>query len=574
MVRRVVCSLILVTILVGTSILAACTPSPAPSSTPASSTTAAPSASPTLAGVVRGGILRTANNSDPTTLNPLASTNTATLMFTSPVFSGLVRTNPQKAAVNPDNILPDLAEKWDIINDAKTYTFHLRQGIKWHDGQAFTAGDVKYSLDMYRDPKVSPSANNVAAIDNVEIADNYTVKVNLKYPYPDFLVMIVSPYFAILPEHLKNVDPKNPDFLVGTGPFKFKSRAVGKVYTYERNPDYFVKGLPYLNGVEIYILATTAMAEQFIGGRLDTAGNLRQYLENWESIQKVKQMAPEASVVNAEDGAIRAVQFNFQRKGAWQELKVRQAMQLLIDYPALTTACAGSLQVGHIAPVGLMPSYIKGAIPQKDLMAALGIDKSIDERTAKAKQLMKDAGYADGFSAEIVVNDTPTTRDAAIYLADIWKRALNVNLKVTPLLAAQLFPRQSGGDFDMTINTIAGSGHSPVEYLGNFVTGAPVNSGKWSNKDYDQLFPQIVRETDLTKRADEILKAQQIFLSEMPYIALHSMALGTAVRPDMRIGWPAVNGPVPQPGNTTLTEIDNIWFAGTPDAKRWSDVAK
>jgi peptide/nickel transport system substrate-binding protein len=575
MLKRFAFTIILAIILVTSILLVGCTPSPTATSSPVPTATATavpkptPSSSPTATGPIRGGVLRIGMYSDAVAFNPNASTSATALDYTFPVFSGLVRTNPMKGQVSTENIIPDLAEKWDISPDGKTYTFHLRQGVKFHDGKPLTATDVKYSLDMYRNPKISPSANNVAAIDSVDIVDNNTVKVTLKYAFPDLLIMIVPPYFCILPEHLKNVDTKSTDFLVGTGPFKFKSRAVGKVYTYERNPDYYLKGQPYLDGVEVYVLTTTNMATQFVGGRLDSSGNTRQFLENWDDMQKVKQGAPEAPIITAEDGTLRAIQFNLARKGAWQDARVRQAMAMTIDYPGLTVACAGSLDVGHVAPVGLMPSYMKGAISQKDLVATLGIDKPMDQRIAKAKQLMQDAGYASGFSAEVIANDTPTTRDAAIFLADLWKRSLNINLKVTVLQPVNLYPRASSGDFDMYEIAYTGTGDSPIEYLGQFITGSPVNNGKWSNTDYDQLFQQIMRETDPAKSVDEIQKAQQIFLKDLPLVVLHSVAYSAAIRPDLKVGWPALRGPVPQPGSTTLSEVDSLWFAGTQDAARW-----
>jgi peptide/nickel transport system substrate-binding protein len=572
MVKRVIFSVIVIVLLIGTSILTACspTPAPAPSSAPAASPASASSPSPAAQGPIRGGILRTATFSDPATTNPLASTSGYTLTHASQVFNSIVRTDPQKKDVNLANIIPDLAEKWDISPDGKTYTFYLRQGVKFHDGVPFTAKDVKYSLDMFRDPKSSPSANNVGAIDNVEIVNDLTVKVNLKYPYADLLVYLLPPYFEIIPEHLKAVDPKSTAFLVGTGPFKFKSSVPGKVYTYERNPDYFVKGLPYLDGVEIYVLDVNTIANQFVGGRLDTSGTLRQYLEDITVLSIVKKGAPEAPIIRSESGMNRLVQFNLSRKGAWQDPKVRQAMSLVIDYPGSVVASAGTAEVGHVTPVGMIPSYMKEAMTQKDLMAAMGIDKSMDDRVAKAKQLMKDAGYANGFSTEILTQDTPTTNNLAVYLADVWKRNLNIDVKVNIVPPVQAYPRASSGDFDLYENTITGTGDSPIEYYGNFITGAPINSGKWSNKEYDDLFQQFVRETDPAKRISESLKLQQILLTDMPVIMCHFAALTTAARPDMRVGWPAVNGPVPQPASTTLSEVDRIWFAGTPDAARWT----
>jgi peptide/nickel transport system substrate-binding protein len=566
--------LILVAVLAASLAIEGCTPSATlstPSSTPATTT----QSSPATAGPVRGGVLRTAVLRDPPDFNPYMNSAFFVQFHGAAVFSGLVKADPQKEQVTLQTVIPDLAERWDISSDGKTYTFYLRQGVKFHDGHPFASEDVKYSLDLYRNPKTSIYAAGAEAIDSVDIVNDYTVKVNLKYPYSNLLLSILSPFCEMLPAHLKNVDPKTTDYLVGTGPFKFKSRTVGKVYTYEKNPDYFIKGLPYLDGYEVYILDTSAMVDQFIGGRLDTAGTLRNYLENKERMLRVQQGAPEAIIAKALTGFTRGTQFNLQRKGAWQDVRVRQAMTMVLDYDGLVKAAAGGPEVGHAAPSGLLAFNSEGALQQPEVMAMLGLDKPLDARVAKAKQLMKDAGYADGFSAECIVDDAQANRDAVLLAADLWKRNLNIDMKVTPLEVARLYPRGASGDFDLYFAAVViPTGTSSVEPLANFTTGAGTNYAKWSNKDYDQLFQQIMREADSSKRIEMIRKAQQIFLNDMPYIIFYAQSQGTAYRPDMRIGWPAVKAPLLQTGNTTLTSIDRLWFSGTPDADRWIKTQK
>ena len=136
-------------------------------------------------------------------------------------------------------------------------------------------------------------------------------------------------------------------FLVGTGPFKYKSHVPGKVYTYERNPDYFIKGLPYLDEYNVYIMGISPMIDAFIGGRLDTAGSLRQLLDmSRDNVIKVQIYAPEAVIGIKTAGASRGVYFALKRKGPWQDVRVRRAMALVIDYEGTITAGVGGPGLG------------------------------------------------------------------------------------------------------------------------------------------------------------------------------------------------------------------------------------
>lgn len=193
-------------------------------------------------GPIRGGNIRLAVPSDPPNYDAHTATTARVHIHSAAVFSGLVRTDPMKEAVTVENVIPDLAESWTISKDGKVYTFKLRKGVKFHDGKPFTAKDVKYSIDKYRDPKRSTFAAYVAPIDRVEIVDDYTIKMFLKQPYPEILLFLCQPYAAIQPEHLKDVDPRSTDFLVGTGPFKYKSHIPGKFTSTREIPTISSKG--------------------------------------------------------------------------------------------------------------------------------------------------------------------------------------------------------------------------------------------------------------------------------------------------------------------------------------------
>ena len=267
-------------------------------------------------GPIRGGVLRTSSVLDASIYDPQRVSSMRIWDHSAAVFNSLVRTDPMKEEVSVRNMVPDLAESWQISPDGKTYTFNLRRGVKFHDGRPFTSKDVKYSLDKLRDPKRSAYPAFFAPIDSVEIVDDYTVRVRLIHPYPQLLVYLAPPSVVILPEHLKDVNPKSTDFLVGTGPFKFKEQIPGKVTIYERNPDYFKKGLPYLDRFEIYQLAHAPMVDAFIGGNTDVCGNMRAYFDvDVAHLLKVRKYAPEAVIGQKPALSLRGVFFGFVRKG-------------------------------------------------------------------------------------------------------------------------------------------------------------------------------------------------------------------------------------------------------------------
>ena len=522
-------------------------------------------------GPVRGGVLRSSVTGEASTYDPHFALSFRTQAHSAAVFNGLIKPDPLKEEVSLKNMVPDLAESWELSPDGKTYTFHLRRGVKFHDGKPFTSKDVKHSLDKLRDPKRSVLASLVTAVERVEISDDFTVRVRMSHPYPELLLFLTPPYVAMEPEHLKDVNPKSTDFLVGTGPFKFKRYVPGKVSVYERNPDYFIQGLPYLDGYEVYYLDFGPMVDAFVGGNLDVCGTLRALLDSDVThVMKVRKYAPEAVVALKPSPASRGLFFSFAHKGPWNDIRVRKAMAMVIDYSDVVVPAFGGPELGPVEGAGLLPFYLPEAFIKEEVAKAYGVDKPLKDRIAEAKRLMKESGYGDGFQMKCIVRGGEQFRvNTGLYLADMWKRHLNIEMSVTPLESAVYFPLQAKGDFDITFDTLeVASGVVGAEYLTRFVTGQPANYGKWSNKDFDMLVEQIMREPNQGKKVEMARRAQAIFYAEMPYLVLGTQAWGTAWRPDLRTGWPAREGVVIQPRYTNFTSIDRIWFEGT--AKRWT----
>ena len=153
---------------------------------------------------------------------------------------------------NNEKIVGDLAERWEVAPDGKQISFALRKGVKFHDGSDFTCADAKYSLEKLADPKRSAPAL-VAMMENVFVSatcrDDFTLDMALKQPSPAILALLADAHTVMMKAGIaERVDRKDPKFLVGTGPFKYKSYTPGMDFRAERNPSYWKRGVPQIDG--------------------------------------------------------------------------------------------------------------------------------------------------------------------------------------------------------------------------------------------------------------------------------------------------------------------------------------
>src|SRR5262245_514823 len=220
----------------------------------------APAQTPT-----RGGVLRIAEREAPG-LDPHLSISFLTHSYASMTYSQLVRFpyGPEQKSATDFSIVPDLAEKWTVSKDGLVYTFHLRKGVRYHNkppvnGREVEAADVKFSLERFAAKSgFRTRFDPMAAID---VVDKHTVKITLKEPYAPFLNHLANAtYCAILPREVEAAlkDYNSAEAVIGTGPFVLKSYDKGVRVVFERNPSYFMKGLPYLDGVVIEITPDAA----------------------------------------------------------------------------------------------------------------------------------------------------------------------------------------------------------------------------------------------------------------------------------------------------------------------------
>src|SRR6266852_1909392 len=232
---------------------------------------AAPEPNPKHGGVLRYGILNRPPHFDAHQSGTVGNIGTQGCMF-----DNLIRRDPRDSG---QTIVPDLAHSWEIAKDGKTYTFHLRQGVQFHDGAELTADDVKATFDRVAKPPSGisiPRSILFKAVSEINARDKYTVEFKLAEPRPVNFIMsaIASGWNVIVRKKTledNNYNLRKVEVYPGTGPFRSVRRVENESWTMERNPNYWNKGLPYLDGVEFYHVLpfSPEMGSAILSGRVD-----------------------------------------------------------------------------------------------------------------------------------------------------------------------------------------------------------------------------------------------------------------------------------------------------------------
>ena len=303
-------------------------------------------------------------------------------------------------------IVPSLAESWDISDDGLEYTFHLRQGVKFHNGNDFTAEDVAYTFHRMLTVEGGVNtefidqiqgadellAGETDTLEGVEVVDDYTIKVTLKEPFAGFLASISSPgvsiYDSEATEAAGDQFGMDPAVTVGTGPFEFSSWSFNNQLVLTRNEDYW-KGASGLPGVVIKIIPDTeTQSMMFESGELDILD--LDYAA--DSVDRFTETYPDQIVQGPRVGIVYfTMNFN---KEPFQDVRVRKALQMSIDRQAILDALYGGR--GQVEQ-GIFPHGLIGFNPDQE-------EIKYDPEAAKA--LLAEAGYADGFDMEIAADSS------------------------------------------------------------------------------------------------------------------------------------------------------------------------
>ncbi len=334
-----------------------------------------------------GGTLKVCVSSNINTLDPAKTKIGEEYIVNFLVFSGLTE-------IEIDGKLkPDLAESWSRSDDLKTWTFTLRKGVKWHHGREVDAQDVLKTVERIRDPATgSVTRVNFQIVDGMEAVDTYTVRFRLKAAYAGFADLFSDRQARIVPRDKLDTLASEP---VGSGPFRFKSFKPGDRIELARNPDYFIAGVPKLDGVVLRIIPESAgQVAALETGDVDLVWNLP--LESIAQFKTNTSIALDSVPTSTWDGIIMNCSI-----APFTDARVRHAVSLAIDKPALVEFALN----GYGTPTHTMippghPFYnddIKIGAPDLD----------------RAKKLLAEAGHPNGFDVTIHVPAGRPTRERA-----------------------------------------------------------------------------------------------------------------------------------------------------------------
>jgi peptide/nickel transport system substrate-binding protein len=427
-----------------------------------------------------------------------------------PCYSNLVVYDQTKRLGRVETIVPELAEKWSWQDNYRNLVFFLRRDVKWHDGQPFTSKDVKFTFDVVREAadapgklRINPRKEWYANVEAIEAPDPYTVVFRLKRPQPSLVAMLASGYSPVLPAHVPLAEHRSR--CIGTGPFKFKEWKRGQSVELVRNPDYFVKGRPYLDGVRYTVIVergTRVAALQ--AGQIDVAYPGETTLSIAEQLRKaVPGMVLTETASNVSENLLLNT-----RKPPFDNVKVRRALSFAIDRRTYTqTVHRGAAVIG--ASLAPKPWGVWGLL-DRELNQLPGYGGAAAGR-ALARKLLAEAGFGPSNPLKVEL----VTRAIAIYLdfagfvvSDLKQVGVEATLK--QIDTAQWHPMVTRREFQIGANlTGLGVDDPDANFYENFSCGSPRNYGDYCNEEVGRLIDQQSQEIDLPKRVALVAQIQK-----------------------------------------------------------------
>jgi peptide/nickel transport system substrate-binding protein len=499
-----------------------------------------------------GGILRAVQRENPPNLSIHEAATVSVTWVMQSVYSNLALYNAAHAVESADDLTPELAESWDWSDGGQKLTFKLRHGVKWHDGQPFTANDVKYTIDLLREVlpdkklRLNPRKLWYENVKEVVTNGDYEVTILLKNPQPSLLSMLATGYSPIYPAH---VDPNAlRTKAIGTGPFRLKTYEPDQLIEVEKNPDYFIKGRPYLDGIKFTVIKDRqSRAAALIAGQVDL-------LMPQEAPITLRDQVVNAVPTMVVHTVAQAANYNIvivNNKPPFDNLKVRQAVNYALDRHAFLKT-----QLGGAVPGGMVPSppYNPWGLPVSELNKLPGYGDPAKDK-AQARKLLEDAGYSAGKPLRITVStrSAPLYQDMAVWMIAELK-GVGIEATLAVVESSMWFPNLAKREILVGANmTASGSDDPDAWYFENYLCGSQRNYSDYCNRDVDAEIMKMSQEQDKTKRRAMVWEIER-------RVALDAArpVLGHAL--DFQMNWPHVKGYVPHNSLYSYARFQDAWL--------------
>ncbi len=503
----------------------------------------------------RGGILNAMQGEDlPAGFSIHETATILGLWPAMPCYSNLVLFDPFKPRESPETIIPELAEKWSWQDGYRNLVFFLRKGIRWHDGAPFTAADVKFTFDVVREAKDAPARLRLNArkewygnVDSIETPEPYTVIFHLKRPQPSLLTMLASGYSPVLPAHVPLTTLRTK--CIGTGPFRFKQYVPGQMIELERNPEYFVPGRPYLDGIRYPIITERGTRLAALeAGRLDVSFPTEM---TKVMAEQVKKTVPAIVVTETPNSGSDNVIVNH-RRPPFDNVLVRRAINLALDRRAwILTVRHGGASISSALPP--RPTGLWG-LSAGELASFPGYRDAARDK-ADARRLLAEAGFGPGkpLRAELATRTWGLQVDLAVFVQD-QLRQVGIETVLKQMESAIWYPALARRDYTIAANLTAVGVDDPDAILyEQYKCGSLRNSTDYCNPEVDRMIERQSQELDPKKRLALVLQIQRRLEEDVAKPML-------GWRNDYFAAWPYVRNLVPHYSIYNFARMQEVWL--------------
>ena len=460
-----------------------------------------------------------------------------------PSYNTLLRIDPtDRTGTRP---VPDLAESWTISPDGMIYTFKLRQGVRFHDGSVMTSRDVKASYDKIIFPPAgltSMRKGSYQVVEVVEAPDPLTVRFLLKWPEASFLISLASPYNWIMKADILAKDIRWYEAnVMGTGPFKFVEHVKGSHWIAKKNPDYWDKGKPYLDGYRaLFIGSSSAQVAAIRGERAHI--QFRGFSPADRDVL-VQALGPRISVQESAWNCVQLVTMNHERK-PFDDKRVRRALTLALDRHEASRTLSRIAVVKEVG--GIQVPGTPWATPPAELEKLAGYGRDTAANRAEARRLLREAGVPDGFAFTFKNRGIPQPYEPiAIWLIDQW-RQIGLTVKMETIEASAHVSYLRRGDFDVASDAQCSFVVEPDIDVQKFqsVGISDNNYSRYKDPVLDDLFLRQSRAVDPDERKRLLRAFEKRLLDEEVH---YFYTLQWPHRPPQRQGSGLDDHPVPLP---------------------------
>jgi peptide/nickel transport system substrate-binding protein len=467
----------------------------------------------------RGGILRV-RGYDPVHFDHHQTINFKTNTTLSFAYSTLVRykVGPD---VEPGTFItePHLAESWEQPDDT-TYIFHLRKGIKWHNkpplnGRELVADDVKFTFDRFLREPGNADRHMLASVDRIEVVDRYIVKFVLKEPYVWLVNVLANPrsMWIIAPEVVQQFgDLKKPESVIGTGPFLLDHYEPNVKTVFKRNPDYFLKDQPYVDGVEWLVLEdeSTGLA-MYRTGQID-AGPWHWWVVRQADLEALQKSHPHLVYKDVVDNVTSAVYMRTDQ-APFNDVRVRRAISMAIDRQGVIDAV---YLKGQPTPA-IAPGLTAWSLPIDQLGEGA---KYYQYSPKEAKRLLAEAGYAKGFKTQLNFT-VGYGRDMvdAVQLLEQYLKEVGIEVELKPQEYGAYMATTFAGKYEgMAVGPISIAWEPDSVLYGMYEPGNLRNSSHVNDPKLLAMLQEQRRTKDIEARRRLIFDIQRYIAEQQYYV--------------------------------------------------------